>query len=207
LKKKIVFLALVFMTVHFMHAEGTTLYIGSTSTKAQLAGITFGGDIWDFLQIQVDFMKYIKEDPSLHVDDPAVNRGDFLGASLNVVLKMPIHLIPYLDQFDYIQPYILAGRGYGVESLVTDYFNNPNEGDQKTGVFNKIRGFNSFGVGVVVMLAPKFGLKLDYRSVNIAEHAGMGIAAGQAGQARSFHRISFGVCFGGYKTESPKGAK
>jgi len=198
LKKTILFLALILMSLNLLNAESTTLYTGKTSTKAQYMGLTFGGDIWDFLQLQFDVLKYLKDDPDLHSDDPIFNRGNFLGVSLNFVLKLPIHLIPYLDQFDYIQPYLLTGRGYGLESLATEYFDQPNSVDEKSGIFSKIRAFDSFGYGLVVMVSPTFGIKVDYRSVNLAEHKGTGL------QSRSFGRVSFGICFGAYKKPIPK---
>ena len=193
LKKTILFLALILMSLNLLNAEGQTLYAGKTSNKTQYVGLTLGGDIWDFLQLQFDVMKYLKDDPGFYSDDPKFNRGDFLGVSLNFVLKLPIHLIPYLDQFDYIQPYLLVGRGYGLESLAADYFNQENSVDKKSGIFSKIRAFDSFGYGLVVMVSPTFGIKVDYRSMNLAEHKGSGL------QSRSFNRVSFGICFGAYK--------
>jgi hypothetical protein len=193
LKRAFVGVGLVLVMDAFLGAENLTIYIGKS--KAQFAGVTIGGDIWDFLQLQVDVMKYLKDDTSLHSDDPKLNRGDFLGASVNVVLKLPLHIIPYLDQFDFIQPYLTAGHGFASENLTADYNNLPNPGDNKTGIFNKLWSFNSFGVGLIIMISPQFGLKVDYRSIDLAAQTGLNLPA------RSFGRTSFGICFGKYKND------
>jgi hypothetical protein len=194
LKKAILVLSFIFFLFHFLYAENFTLYTGKAN-KTQYIGASLGGDIWDFLQLQVDGLKYLKDDSGLHSDDPIYNRGDFLGLSLNFVLKLPIHLIPYLDRFDYIQPYVLVGRGYGIENLAGDYHAAENAVDKKTGLFSKILSFNSFGYGLIFMITSRFGIKVDYRSVNISEHEGMGLPA------RKFGRVSFGICFGPYKED------
>ena len=194
MKKVWVVLFLVFGLTHFAAAENMTLSIGNA--KSQFAAVALGGNIWDFLQLQLDVMKYLKDDtdPALQNPDPKLSRSDFLGVSVVVALKLPIHLIPGLDRFEFIQPYISAGRGYGLESLKTEYNDAPNAGaDQKTGFFNKMISFNTLGGGVLFMIAPKFGVKLDYRQMSLAEQKGIPLPA------RKMTRISIGVAFGAYK--------
>ena len=191
MKKVWVVLFLVVGLTHFAVAENMTLSIGQA--KAQFASVALGGNIWDFLQLQLDVMKYLKDDPGFQNADAKLSHGDFLGVSLVVALKLPIHLIPGLDRFDYIQPYISAGRGYGLESLEAGYNNEPNVGDQKTGFYNKMIAFNTLGGGVLFMIAPKFGVKLDYRQMSLAEQKGIPLPA------RKMDRISIGVAFGAYK--------
>lgn len=165
-----------------------TGYTGASADNTQLVGVTLGGDIWHFLQLQVDFFKYIKEDQNLYSNDPALDRSDFTGISGNLVLKIPIHLAPYLDKLEFINPYVLIGYGYGLESFSMEFFDMP-DSEGNTGLMNKIRQFNSFGGGIIVWPLPTIGIKLDYRSVKISEHVNMGWPA------RKFNRLSIGVCF------------
>jgi hypothetical protein len=178
-------------------AEGLTLYFGKASTQTQYYGVSIGGDIWDFLQLQFDVMKYAKQDPALRNDDPALSRGDWMGASFNIALKLPLHLIPSLDRLEFIQPYILTGFGYGLESFAADYLERtaPNG---KSGLFNWLRPYRALGVGVIVMLSPTVGVKLDYRTLTLNEQADLLLPG------RSFNRLSVGICFGPYKTNVPK---
>jgi hypothetical protein len=203
MRKGVLGLALAILAAQFAGAENTTLYSGKASTSTQYIGITMGNDALDFLQLQFDVLKYLKDDPALHSEDPKLGRGDFLGVSLNLVLKLPIHLIPSLDSFDYVQPYIVVGRGYAAESLSVDYYDTPTAGTGKTGFFNKLRSFSSFGCGLVVMITPSFGLKFDYRTMKLAELSGLGAD----GAARKINRLSVGLCFGAYKKEVKKPKK
>lgn len=192
--KKVCFLLFFALGLYnFTFAEGITFFTGTTSKKVTFGGTNFGGEIIDYLQWQLDAFKYIKKDPDLSTDNPLTDRGDFLGISLNFALKLPIHLIPYLDQFDYIQPYIVQGYGFCLESLAGDYLSAINKVDNKSGVFSKVRSFNSFGYGVVFMISPAVGIKVDSRSVNINEHKGMAL------EKRKFTRFSIGLSFGTYK--------
>lgn len=190
-KKLLIFLVVLFLT-QAMFAENFTIFTGTASTDTEFFGLSFGGEILGFLYINFDFFKYLKDDQSLYSDIPAENRGDFLAGSLNFELKLPIHLIPYLDKFDFIQPYILFGYGYGLENLSKEYFDLP-DNNGKTGLSTKLRQFYSSGIGIVVMVSPSIGIKIDYRSLNISEHQGMGYSG------RKISRISFGICLGKYK--------
>jgi len=192
MKRAFLGFGIILLSAGLMQAEGFTLYTGKAN-KTQCIGIALGGDIWDFLQLQVDAMKYLKQDAALRSDDPTLNRSDFLGVSATFVLKLPLHLVPYLDRFDYIQPYILAGRGYAIESLSAAYIDAPNAVDGAKGMFSKLRSFNSFGYGLIVMISPQFGLKVDYRTIDMAGHTGMGIPG------RKFGRTTVGICVGPYK--------
>lgn len=192
MKKKFLFILIFLIAFEFSNAENFAIYTGRTSDEVQFLGTSIGGDILHYLQLQLDFFRYIQDDQALYSDNPEENRGDFLGVSLNFALKIPINLIPYLDKFDYIQPYILVGYGYGLESLASEYMDVP-DADGKTGIFSKMRQFDSFGYGLIVMVASTIGLKIDFRSIKISEHEGMGYPS------RKFNRISFGLCFGGYK--------
>lgn len=194
MKKALIGFGIVLASAAALGAEGFTLYTGKANNTSYL-GVAIGGDIGDFLQLQIDMMKYLKDDPSLHSDVPELSRGDFLGVSGNFVLKFPLQLIPYLDRFDYIQPYISVGRGIAAENTGAAYNDAPNPVDGKTGIFNKLRPFKSFGYGLLIMITSKFGLKVDYRSVNLSEHKGLGLPG------RKFSRLSFGICFGPYKKE------
>jgi len=171
--------------------ENVTVYTGYTGSSAdntQLVGVTFGGDIWHFLQLQVDFFKYLKEDQNLFSSDPTLDRSDFIAVSGNLVLKIPIHLAPYLDKLEFINPYVLIGYGYGLESFNKDFFDVP-DSEGNTGLWSKARQFDSFGFGVIVWPLPTIGVKLDYRSVKISEHEAM------SWPARKFNKISIGICF------------
>jgi len=192
MKKKFLLLLVFLFVFKYSQAENLTIYSGTTSVNTQYFGATAGGDILDFLQMQIDFFKYLKKDQSLYSSIPGENRGDFLGISFNFALNLPIHLIPSLDKYDYIQPYILVGYGFGVENLSGDYMRVPDK-DGKTGIFSKMRQFDSYGLGLVVMVTPQIGFKVDYRSVNISALEGMGYPS------RKFNRFSFGVSFGSKK--------
>lgn len=172
--------------------ENLTLYTGTTSVGTQIAGASVGGDIWDFLQAQLDFFKYLNEDPDLFSEFPENNRGDFMGASINFTLKIPIHLFPYMDKFDFIKPYVLVGYGYGLENLKSEYLNVPDK-NGKSGIFSKLRQYDSIGFGLIVMISSTVGVKADYRTINISEHQGMSFPK------RSLNRFSVGFCFGGKK--------
>lgn len=192
MRRRLILPTAILAAACFATAENTVLYTGRGSNKAQFIGISQAGDVLDFLQLQFDIMKYVKDDPSLHNEDKLLSRGDFLGVSLNVALKLPIHLIPGLDRFDFIQPYLVVGKGIGAESLSPDYYEF---GAGQGGLFKQLRTFGSFGYGLVVMFAPSIGARLDVRSVNIAESEGMGVN----GAPRKFQRVSVGLCFGAYK--------
>jgi len=195
-KKLLIFLVVLFLT-QALFAENFTIFTGTASTDTEFLGLSFGGEILDFLYINFDFFKYLKEDQSLYSGIPEENRGNFLAGSLNFELKLPIHLIPYFDKFDFIQPYILFGYGYGLENMSKDYFDLP-DNDGKTGLSTKLRQFYSSGLGVVVMVSPSIGIKLDYRALNISENQGMNYSS------RKISRISFGICLGKYKdTNAP----
>lgn len=185
--KKFLFLFIFLIAFGFSRAENLTMFTGVAANKTELLGASLGGDIWHFLQIQFDIFKYLEQDQSLYSSDPEQNRGDFLGISLNFALKIPIHLIPYLDKLDFIQPYVVTGYGFGLENLAGEYIALPDV-NGKTGIFNKIRQFDSFGYGLIIMVVPKIGIKIDYRSIKISELKGMGYTS------RKFARISFGIC-------------
>jgi len=191
-KQTLLLVVIFFICFQFLSAENFTIYTGSTSKKIAFLGSTIGGDIWHFIQLQLDVFKYLQQDQSLYSAKPENNRGDFLGASINFALKFPIHLIPYLEKLDYIQPYIVAGYGYGIENLASEYINLPDK-DGKTGFFSKLRQFDSFGYGIIIMITPSFGFKIDSRSIKISKDDGMGYPY------RRFTRFSFGICFGKYK--------
>lgn len=186
-------IVLILMSAALLSAENFTLYAGNAN-KTQFFGFAMIGEIGDFLQFHFDAMKYLKKDQSLFSDIPARDRSDLLGVSGLFVLKLPIHLLPYLDRLDYIQPYLSTGAGLAVESLTADYNDAPNAADGGTGLFRKIRTFFSFGYGVIVMISAEFGIKIDFRKIDMTAHSGMGLPA------RKFDRISVGVCFGPYKT-------
>lgn len=190
-----VFVLLLFFSGFSFGEEVLSLYTGTTSNKTPLIGLSLGGDIWHFLQMQVDLFKYLQRDSSLHDADPRADRGDFVGLSLNFVLKLPIHLLPYLDEWDFVQPYVLTGIGYGLENLSGEYFNEPTK-DGKTGIFSKMRRFDTFGVGLNIVLGPRLGIKIDSRTFKISAHNGMGYSS------RNITRFSIGLCFGSYKEPS-----
>lgn len=190
-KKLLIFLVVLFLT-QAMFAENLTIFSGTASSKTEFFGMSFGGEILDFLYINFDFFTYIKEDESLYSEIPSENRGNFLAGSLNFELKLPIHLIPNLDKFDFIQPYILFGLGYGVENLAQDYFDLP-DNNGKTGFSTKLRQFYSSGFGAIVMVSPSIGIKIDYRVLNISELQRMDYPS------RKIFRLSFGICLGRYK--------
>jgi len=193
MKKRVgVFVLLLFFSGFSFGEEVFSLYAGMTPNKTTLVGLSLGGDILHFLQMQVDLFKYLKRDFSLHDADARVDRGDFAGLSLNFVLKLPIHLLPYLDEWDFFQPYILTGIGYGLENLNSKYFKVPTK-DGKTGIFSKMRRFATFGVGFNIMVGPRLGIKIDARTFTISGHDGMRYSS------RHITRFSLGLCFGSYK--------
>jgi len=189
LRRWIFFLALFLITVAAIEAESATIYTGVTSNKARYMGISLGGDIFPYLQCQIDVLKFTKKDSSLYSDTPEENRSDFLGASLNFALRLPIHLIPNLDRLRFIAPYVLAGYGAGLENLSTAYFEVPNA-DGNSGFITKLRPYHSFGGGLIVMLTPRLGVKFDYRSMSMPGLAKMGYPS------RKLSRFSFGICLG-----------
>jgi len=183
------FVALFLVTVAIIEAESATIYTGVTSSKARYVGISIGGDIFPYLQCQIDVLKFTTKDSSLYSDTPEENRSDFLGASINFALRLPIHLIPNMDRLHFIAPYVLAGYGTGLENLKTAYFEVPNA-EGNTGFITKLRSYHSFGGGLIIMLTPRFGLKFDYRSTSMPGLAKMGYPS------RKFNRFSFGICLG-----------
>lgn len=196
MKKELFISMIVLFLTQTVFAEDFTIFSGRASTKTQFFGVSFGGEIFDFLFINLDFFKYIKEDESLSSPIPEQNRGKFLAGSLNFDLKIPIHLIPHLDKLEFIQPYILLGYGLGIENLSNDYINFPDINGKK-GFFTKTRQFYSSGFGVILMISSSIGFKMDYRMINISEHKKMEYPS------RKFSRIYFGLCLGRYK-ESDK---
>lgn len=187
MKKAVIVLLLGFLAAGFSRAENLTIYAGKTSVKTNFWGISMGGDIFSFLQIQADVFKYFSQDQALYSPIKAENRGDFTAVSGNLVLKLPIHLLPHLNALEFIQPYVLRGYGAGLENLSSEYWDVPNI-DGKSGILTKIRRFDVLGAGITIMIARKLGVKADYRSINIIEHKGM------AYPARRFSRFSFGIC-------------
>jgi len=197
--KKIFFLLLILLVLcqfsiaqkKLKKGENVSVYLGTTGNSAgnaQLAGVSLGGNIWHFLQLQVDFFKYIKRDQNLYSADPTLDRSDFTGISGNLVLKIPIHFIPYLDKLEFINPYILVGYGYGLENFTSEFHNLPDK-EGNTGPFSKTRKYESLGAGVIIWVLPTIGIKLDYRSIEMPMHTGMDFPA------RRFNRVCLGICF------------
>jgi len=172
-----------------MNAEVLTLYTGFTSIQTRYLGATLGGEVFPYLHFQLDVFKFTKKLETLSSAMPEQDRSDFLSASLDFALKLPIYLIPHLDRLSFLEPYILVGYGAGLENLKGVYFDVPNA-DGKTGFFTKLRPCHSYGAGLVVMLTPGFGVKFDYRSINMPGLEKMGYPS------RKFNRFSFGVCLG-----------
>lgn len=189
MKKMMLFLGLLLSFSAFTKAEHLTIYTGTTSTKVPYAGVTLGDYMFPYLQFQIDIFKFTGRDEALSADDPALNRGDFVGGSVNFALKLPLHLLPRLDRLAFLEPYVLVGYGGGLESLKSAYFDVPNN-EGKTGLMTKLRRYRSYGAGLIVMLTYNFGIKLDYRSINISELKEMGYPS------RHFNRYSFGICVG-----------
>lgn len=189
LRRCVLLLALFLLTRAATEAESLTFYAGATSTKARYMGTSFGGDLFPYLQCQFDIFKFTNKDSSLQSDIPEEDRSDFLGASLNFALRLPLYLIPGLDRLNFISPYVLAGYGAGFENLNGAYFDVPNA-DGQTGILTKLRQYHSYGGGLIVMITSKFGIKLDFRSINMPGLAKMGYPM------RKFNRFSFGVCTG-----------
>jgi hypothetical protein len=184
-----------------VYAETWTLYTGTASNKTTYFGISLGGNIWSYLQLQFDISSLLQKDgdSSLqYINEKTFKLNDFYGASFNLTLKFPIHLLPYMEDFDYIQPYILTGYGYGLENSTTEFFNNKNTVNKKTGLFSKLRQFDSFGFGLIVMLGPSVGIKIDSRMIKIEAHEGMSLSG------RKFNRFSIGLCLGAYKSQDKK---
>jgi len=199
MRRTIPFLGLLLLFSAFAKAENLTIYTGATSHKVSVAGVSLSDYLIPYLQFQLDVFKFTGKDKALHSDDPALNRDDFIAAAFNVVLKLPIHLLPHLDRLAFLEPHFLVGYGFGLESLRSAYFDVPNN-EEKTGLFTKLRQYRSYGAGLVVMLTYNLGLKIDYRSIGISELKGMGYPA------RRFNRVTFGVCFGpgGGKKRAPR---
>lgn len=170
-------------------AERVTFYAGATSSDARYVGASLGGDLFPYLQLQFDIFKFTEKDNSLYSENRAEDRSDFLGASLNFALRLPIYLIPGLDKLNFIYPYLLAGYGAGLENLSSVYLEVPDV-DGDTGIFSKLRQYHTYGAGLVIMLTSKFGLKFDYRNVSMPGLTGMGYSS------RKFSRYSFGICIG-----------
>jgi len=200
MRRIVLFLSVFMICWVNMRAEKLTLYTGLASSDAQYIGATMGDDVFSFLNFQLDIHKYTKKDKSLYSAIPEENRSDFLGLSLNLALKFPLYLIPHLDKLDFLEPYVLVGYGIGLENLHDAYLSVPNA-EGRTGMLSKLRQYNSYGAGLIVMFTSVFGVKLEVRSVNIKELEGMGFPA------RRSDRYSFGICFGGRgkrKVASPK---
>ena len=179
-----------FLTIRpAMNAEILTLYTGFTSIDTRYLGATLGGDVFPYLQFQLDVFKFTNKYETLSSDIPEQDRSNFLGASLNFALKLPIYLIPHLDRLSFLEPYILVGYGAGLENLKGVYLEVPNA-DGNTGFFTKLRSYHSYGAGLVVMLTSGFGVKFDYRSINMPGLEKMGYPS------RKFNRFSFGICLG-----------
>lgn len=188
MKKAAMVLMFGLLAAGYARAQTFAVYAGKTSVETNFWGVSLGGNILSFLQLQVDVFKYINHDEALYSPVEAEDRSDFLGLSGNVVLKLPIHLLPYLHSLDFIQPFILRGYGAGLENLSSEYWDAPDlEGD--TGVLTKVRTFDVWGGGVVIMITRKLGIKADYRSLDIPELENMGYPA------RRINRFSFGICF------------
>ena len=194
MKKKLLIIVIFLFISQSILAEDFTIFTGTTSVNTEFFGLSFGGEVIDFLFINFDFFNYLKEDESLHSDIPAENRGKFLAGSINFELKLPLHLVPHLDKLDFIQPCIHFGLGYGMENLDREFTNVPDI-DDKTGFFTKLRQFKSSGIGLVIMISPSIGIKIDYRTLKIAELERMGWPS------RSFTRFYFGICLGKYKNK------
>jgi hypothetical protein len=188
MRKFIILVGISIISLGPLNAESFSIYTGIGANNTELIGVSLGGDIWYFLQFQIDIFKYLKKDSSLSSDNPLLDRSDFFGLSGNFTLKLPIHFLPKLDKLHFLQPYFLAGYGYSLESLNGDYISQPDSEDN-TGIFSKIRAFKSFGGGLIIWLIPKVGIKFEYRSINIAEHKEMGLPS------RNFNKITFGLCF------------
>jgi hypothetical protein len=187
--RRLFFLGLFLITITAVEAESITFYAGISSSKARYVGVSLGGDLFPYLQCQFDVLKFTTKDSSLFSDIPEKNRSDFLGTSLNFALRLPIYLIPHLDRLRFIAPYVLAGYGAGLENLSTVYFDVPNA-DGKSGLITKLRPYHSYGCGLIVMLTSRFGVKLDYRSMNMPGLVKMGYPS------RKLNRYSFGICIG-----------
>ncbi len=195
MKKKILFLIMLLFMLHITQAqtetkksENLTLYYGSGANNTKVAGASMGGNIWHYLQFQLDVFKYLNQDMNFYSVNPSEDRSDFLGLSGNVALKIPIHLIPSLDRLEFVQPYILIGYGYGIESIKGEFIKEP-DSEGNTGIFSKIRQFDSIGTGIIIWVLPTVGIKVDYRSIKLSEHEKMGFPK------RKFNRISLGICF------------
>lgn len=183
------FLALVLVTRAALNAEGFTLYTGFTSIHTRYLGATVGGDVFPFLQLQLDAFKFTTKYEALESPMPEQDRSGFSGVSLNCALKIPLYLIPHLDRLRFLEPYVLVGYGAGIESLKKAYLDVPNS-DGKVGLFTKLRYYHSYGAGLIVMLTSRFGVKFDYRSINMPGLDEMGYPS------RKFNRFSFGLCLG-----------
>jgi len=197
MKKTLFILVTIFFAISLARPENLTLYTGRATTQVSLAGVSVGGDIWHFLGMHIDMFKYIKPDETLYSGVPIENRGDFAGASLNFVLKIPLHLIPYLHRLEFIQPYFSTGYGFGLENLAGEYLKKPDK-DGNTIFLSKLIQYDSFGCGLIVMLTENFGIKFDYRKLSLSENEKM------VYNSRSFKRFSIGICFGSYKDKIKK---
>ena len=185
----ILILGLFLITCAAMNAEVLTLYTGFTSIQTRYVGATFGGDVFPYLQFQFDVLKFTNKYETLASVIPEQDRSNFLGVSLNFALKLPIYLIPHLNKLSFLEPYILAGYGAGLENLKQIYLDVPNA-DGKIGFLTKLRSYHSYGAGLVVMLTSGFGVKFEYRSIKMPGLEKMGYPS------RKFNRFSFGICFG-----------
>lgn len=187
MKRAMLGVLLGILAVGFARAESIYIYAGKTSVTTNFWGISLGGNIWSFLQLQVDAFKYFSQDQALYSEIKSENRGDLTSLSGNLALKLPIHLLPYCHALDFFQPYILRGYGAALENLSPEYWDVPDL-NGKTGILTKIRRFDVLGAGAVIMVTPKIGIRVDYRSLNLIEHTGMGYPA------RRVNRFSFGIC-------------
>ena len=186
--RKLVWLAaFVVLSWGFSSGQNLVLFAGKASSQTNFAGGGLGGDIWNFLQFQFDFFKYINKDTNLYSDNPLDNRSDMIALSGNFILKLPIHLLPYLHDFDFVNPFLFTGYGYCLENMAAEYMDQPDL-DNNSGFFSKVRKFDTWGYGLIVWAIPKVGIRLEYRSMNIAEKAAAGLPA------RKLSRWSFGIC-------------
>lgn len=196
------FVFLLLQTITYLNSETLTIYTGVTSKKTTFLGASLGGEIFPYLNLYIDGFKYLKNDEELYSPEPEKNRGDFGALSINIKLRFPIDLLPYLDKFDYIQPYIVAGYGYGIENFSGAYHQIPDK-NNKTGFFTKVIKFHSFGYGIIFMLSQTTGIKIENMKLNLNELERMGYPA------RQISRFSLGICFESkkQKTLSPSGGK
>jgi len=197
MKKIVLCLGLYLLCLRIGWGQNTSLYFGRASNQAQLLGVTFHNEVLDYLLFQIDVWKYLNKDQALVTNDVFTDRGDFLSFSGTVALKLPIHLIPYLEMLELFQPYVLSGYGFGVESINLDYL-FASDSETENNFLTKLRGYKSFGLGCFIMVSSRFGIQIDYRTISIASQEKMGWPN------REFKRISVGAVFGSDKKKTVK---